>query len=258
MGLKDLKKVRVPKLIEAKGNDRISCLTAYDYQTARMIDDCGIDIVLVGDSVEMVFAGAESTLSADIEQMIYHTKAVSRGLKRALLVSDMPFGSYQSSNEKAVDNAVRLMKEGAAEAVKLEGGKRMAERIQAITKADIPVMGHIGLTPQSVHKIGGYKRISDESVLIEDAEAVQEAGAFAVVLEMVEVSIAERIQRSLEIPVIGIGSGSGCDGQILVVNDVLGFSAEAAPSFAKQYSDLQGSIKKSVRSYIEDVRGGSF
>lgn len=253
-----MKKYTVVEIMKMKAEGRkIPVLTAYDFATARILDEAGIPLFIVGDSAGMVEAGYESTLPVTLDEMVYHTKAVVRGRVNALVVADMPFGSYQASVDEARRNAVRLVKEGGAEAVKLEGGTRMAGVIKAITDMDVPVMGHIGLTPQSVHRMGGYKvqgkSRSDADLIMEDALAVEDAGAFAVVLEGVPAQLAKEITERLTIPTIGIGAGVHCDGQVLVVNDMLGLSYQKAPRFVKRYADLKNLIFLAATEYVKDV-----
>jgi len=242
--------------------EKITMLTAYDYSTAKIIDDSGINGILVGDSLGMVCLGYEDTLAVTMEDMIHHSKAVARGTKNSLVVTDMPFMSYQTSVYDAIVNAGRLIKEGKAQAVKLEGGKEVAEQIRAIVNASIPVMGHIGLTPQSVNAFGGFKvQGKNEKAarkLLEDAKAVEEAGAFAVVLECVPAKLAEYITSKLSIPTIGIGAGVGCDGQILVYQDMLGMFSDFTPKFVKKYTNLAECMKEAFTKYIEEVRDGVF
>jgi len=241
---------------------RITCLTAYDYPTARLLDEAGVDVILVGDSLGMVVLGYDSTLPVTVDEMLHHARAVRRGTKRALLVVDMPFGSYHSDTAESLRNAVRFVKEASVEAVKVEGGERRLELIARLTEAEIPVMGHIGLTPQSVNALGGYrvqgKTADSAEQLLRDARAVEAAGAFAVVLEAVPRELAAQITRELRIPTIGIGAGPDCDGQILVVNDLLGLTFEQTPKFARQYANLGEAISGAVRQYCEDVRSGGF
>lgn len=241
---------------------KISMITAYDYSMAKLIDGAEVNAILVGDSLGMVMLGYEDTLSVTMEDMIHHTAAVSRGARNALIVSDLPFMSYQTSVYDAVVNAGRLMKEGRANAVKLEGGKRFEEHIRAIVDASIPVMGHIGMTPQSVHAFGGFKvqGRSEEAAkqLLEDALAVEQAGAFAVVLECVPAALAKLVTEKLYIPTIGIGAGADCDGQVLVYQDMLGMFKDFTPKFAKQFADAGQVIKEGVRHYIEEVQAGTF
>ena len=237
-------------------------LTAYDYSMAKIMDNSGINGILVGDSVGMVCLGYEDTISVTMEDMIHYTKAVARGAQNALVVADMPFMSYQTSVYDAVFNAGRLMKEGRAQAVKLEGGVDMCDRIEAITKASIPVMAHIGLTPQSVNSLGGFKvqGKSEEAAkeLIEAAKAVEKAGAFAIVLECVPAKLAEIISKEISIPTIGIGAGASCDGQILVYQDMLGMFSDFIPKFVKKYADLGSIMAEAFKGYIEDVSTGVF
>src|SRR3990172_7506197 len=256
------KKVTVLDIQKLKDDGRkITMLTAYDYPFARILDTSGVDILLVGDSSGSVIAGYENTLPVTMEETIYHTKAVARGRKRTLLVADMPFMSYQVSIPDARRNAGRLIKEGGAEAVKVEGGVQTKDTIKAIIDIDVPVMGHIGLTPQSIHRMGGYKiqgrKEGQAEALLADALAVQEAGAFAVVLEGVPAVLAERITREIRIPTIGIGAGPYCSGQVLVIHDLLGLSGRKL-KFARQYADLEKVISDAVKNYLEDVKTGSF
>lgn len=246
---------------KAKG-EKISMLTAYDYSTAKLMDEAGINGILVGDSLGMVVLGYEDTLPVTMEDMIHHTAAVCRGAKNTLVVGDMPFMSYQVSVEEAVYNAGRLMKEGRCQAVKLEGAASVCPQIRAITNASIPVMAHIGLTPQSINAFGGFKvqGKSEEAgkKLLEDAKAVEEAGAFAVVLECVPAKLAELISKSISIPTIGIGAGAGCDGQILVYQDMLGLFSDFTPKFVKKYANVGEMMTQAFRDYIADVQEGSF
>lgn len=248
---------------EQKANgDKITMLTAYDYSTAKLVDSSGINGILVGDSLGMVMLGYEDTLSVTMEDMIHHTAAVCRGAKNALVVGDMPFMSYQVSVEEAVRNAGRLMKEGRCQAVKLEGGAAVCPQIKAIIQASIPVMAHIGLTPQSVNAFGGFKvqGKSEEAArkLIEEAKAVEEAGAFSIVLECVPAKLAELISKSVDIPTIGIGAGAGCDGQILVYQDMLGMFSDFTPKFVKKYAEIGDVMKAAFEKYIEETKDGSF
>ena len=243
-------------------HEKLTMLTAYDYSTAKLIDEAGINSILVGDSLGMVCLGYEDTLSVTMEDMIHHTRAVSRGAKNALVVADMPFMSYQTSVYDAVVNAGRLMKEGRAQAVKLEGGKEVVEQIKAIVNASIPVVAHIGLTPQSINAFGGFKvqGKSEEAAkrLLEEAKAVEEAGAFAVVLECVPAKLAEFISKKISIPTIGIGAGVGCDGQVLVYQDMLGMYSDFVPKFVKQYAKVGEVMKKAFEEYIKEVKDGVF
>ena len=252
-------KLTVPEIIKMKSRgEKIAMLTAYDTPIARLLDEAGVEIILVGDSVGPVIAGYPNTLPVTVEEMIYHTKAVVRGVKRALVVIDMPFMSYQVSVEEARKNAGRMIKESGAEAVKLEGGANMKEVIKAITEIDIPVMGHIGLTPQSIHRMGGYKIQRQREKLLEDAHAVEEAGAFSVVLECVPQEIAEEITQRLSIPTIGIGAGIHCDGQVLVVHDLLGLLGDFRPKFVKRYVELGPLIVKAAKDFVREVKEGAF
>ena len=256
-------KFTVKSFQEAKDNNRkISMLTAYDYSMAKIVDAAGIDSVLVGDSLGMVFQGNESTLPVTLDEIIYHTKAVVRGVKNALVVADMPFLSYHVSKEEAVRNAGRMIKEGGAEAVKMEGGTLFSETIKAVVDAQIPVMGHIGLTPQSVNAFGGFKvQGKDEQSakrIWEDARLLEEAGVFAITLECIPDKLAQLITKSLRIPTIGIGAGKSCDGQVLVINDMLGMFSDFVPRFVKQYAKLNTEITAAVQDYIAEVREGDF
>jgi 3-methyl-2-oxobutanoate hydroxymethyltransferase len=233
-------------------------LTAYDYTTARLLDDAGVDSLLVGDSLGMVVQGQPDSLAVTLDEMVYHTRLVARGVRRSLLVADLPFMSYQVSPQQALQSAGRLLKEGGAHAVKLEGGVRSAAAIAAITAADIPLMGHIGLTPQSVRRLGGFKVQRDADRLLEDALAVEAAGAFAVVVECVPTDLGARITQALKIPTIGIGAGPGCDGQILVTPDLLGLFDELRPRFVKHYADLGRAVRQAVQAYCREVREGAF
>ena len=253
------KAVTVKTLMEMKQNKtRIVSLTAYDYPFARIADEAGIDILLVGDSLGMVVQGGASTLGVTMDEMIYHTRTVARGAKRALVVGDMPFLSYQVSLSEAVYNAGRFLKEAGAAAVKLEGGATVVDRIQAMTEAGIPVQAHIGLTPQSVHQLGGFRVQRDEARLLIDAEAVQAAGAFSVVLEGIPKTIATKITQTLNIPTIGIGAGSDCDGQVLVLHDMLGLTATHVPKFVKQYANLRKNAIDGIANYVREVRENIF
>jgi len=242
--------------------ERIAMLTAYDYSMAKLMDAAGIDGILVGDSLGMVTLGYKNTLQVTMQDMIHHSRAVSRGVESALLVTDMPFMSYQTSVYDAVLNAGRLVQEGCAHAVKLEGGVEVAPQIRAIVKASIPVMGHVGLTPQSVNAFGGFKAqgMNEESArkVLQAAEAVEEAGAFAVVLECIPEELAALITRTLSIPTIGIGAGKGCNGQILVYHDMLGLFSDFRPKFVKCYAELGGLMREAFAAYREEVRQGAF
>jgi len=240
----------------------ITMLTAYDYPTAMAMDKAGVDSILVGDSLAMVVLGYENTLPVTMEEMLHHCRAVARGAKTALLVGDMPFMSYQVSVEEAVRNAGRFLQQGGVDAVKLEGGRERADAIRAITGAGIPVMGHIGLTPQSIHQLGGFraqgKTASTAKRLVEDAMLLEEAGCFSIVLESVPARLAELISKRLSIPTIGIGAGNGCDGQVLVTHDLLGLFDRFTPKFVKQYADFHGEMQRAFADYIEDVETKRF
>ncbi|MBT5028730.1 MAG: 3-methyl-2-oxobutanoate hydroxymethyltransferase [Nitrospinaceae bacterium] len=253
--------VTVPDILERKlSRKKITALTAYDYSFSKLLDATDLDIILVGDSLGMVSLGHENTLSVTLQNMIDHTRAVKQGAQRALVVGDMPFMSYQVSVEQAVSNAGRLIQEGGASAVKLEG--RMADRVEAIVKAGIPVMGHIGLTPQSVHQFGGYKvqgkNYLDSRQIRQDAHDLQNAGIFSLVLEGIPGELAEEITAELKIPTIGIGAGTKCDGQILVLHDLLGINQDFVPKFVKQYAQLADSLKEAVGEYIQEVQDEVF
>lgn len=242
--------------------DKITMLTAYDYSTAKLVDECGVNTILVGDSLGMVMLGYEDTLSVTMEDMIHHTAAVTRGAKNALVVGDMPFMSYQTSVYDAVVNAGRLMKEGRCQAVKLEGGASVCPQIKAITEASIPVVAHIGLTPQSVNAFGGFKvqgkSESDARRLIEEAKAVEEAGAFAIVLECIPAKLAKLITESVSIPTIGIGAGADCDGQVLVYQDMLALFSDFKPKFVKHFANAGEVMKQGFTEYIKEVKEGTF
>lgn len=251
--------VTVPEFLSAKAQGRrLTMLTAYDYTMARLLDAAGVDGILVGDSLGMVVQGHETALGVTLDDMIYHTKLVARGITRSLLITDMPFMSYQVSPRQAVENSGRVLKEGGAHAVKVEGGVRSAAAIEAIVNADIPVMGHVGLTPQSVRRFGGFRVQRDEPKLLADAQAVEAAGAFALVVECVPAATAEKISAAVKIPTIGIGAGVGCDGQILVTHDMLGLFDDFKPRFAKQYADVGRTILQAVETYCKEVREGTF
>ncbi|MFA5517118.1 MAG: 3-methyl-2-oxobutanoate hydroxymethyltransferase [Desulfuromonadales bacterium] len=247
--------------MKAEG-EKIAVLTAYDFSLAMLIDQAGIDLVLVGDSVGSVISGYDTTLPVTMEEMIYHTRAVVRGTAGALVVADMPFLSYQVDLREARLNAGRLIKDGGAQAVKLEGGEHVADTIRAIVDMDIPVVGHIGLTPQSVHRMGGYKvqgRQEEQArQLLADARAVEAAGAFAVVLEGIPAILAKEISAAVAIPTIGIGAGVHCDGQVLVLHDILGLCEKYSPKFVKRFADVSGAIRQGVQDYIREVKDGSF
>jgi 3-methyl-2-oxobutanoate hydroxymethyltransferase len=261
-------KVTVPELKQRKTlaadsqNKKITCLTAYDYPTARLVDEGGVDVVLVGDSLAMVMLGHDSTLPLTLDEALHHAKAVRRGVQRALVVADMPYGSYHAEINESLRNAMRFVKEAGAEAVKIEGGERRLELIARLTDAEIPVMGHIGLTPQSVNALGGYrvqgKTASAAEQLLRDARAVEAAGAFAIVLEAIPRELAAEITKAVRIPTIGIGAGPECDGQVLVLHDMLGLTFQTAPKFARRYANVGEIISNAVREYCADVRSGGF
>jgi len=237
-------------------------LTAYDYTTAKIVDEVGIPLILVGDSLGMVVLGYESTIPVTMEEMLHHTKAVARGTKSAMVIGDMPFMTYHISTEEALRNAARFIQEGGAQAVKLEGGVTVAEKVRSIVSCGIPVMGHIGLTPQSIHQLGGFraqgKTLEAAKKLLKDAQALEEAGAFAIVLETIPTQLATFITQSIDIPTIGIGAGAGCDGQVLVINDLLGSFTEFVPKHAKQYAKLADIMSNAITQYYNEVKDGSF
>jgi 3-methyl-2-oxobutanoate hydroxymethyltransferase len=258
-----MKKITVPDFRNMKTEGRkIAVLTAYDFLMARLLDMAGVDAVLVGDSVGMVFSGFETTLPVTLRDMIYHGRAVRRAVKRSLLIIDMPFMSYQVSAGHALHNCGKVMKETGANAVKIEGGEEVCEVVRSCMRASIPVMGHIGLTPQSIHRIGGYKvqgqKAGEGTKLLHDALCLQEAGCFSIVLEMVAAEVAEEITSKIGIPTIGIGSGAACDGQVLVIYDMLGMNEEFKARFFKTYVDLSDTIRGAVRAYVEEVKAGKF
>jgi len=255
--------VTVPELRSAKaGGRRLVMLTAYDHPTARLLDAAGVDVLLVGDSVGNNVLGYDSTLPVTMEEMLHHTRAVRRGVRRALVVADMPYLSYQTGTRDALRNAGRFLKEGGAAAVKIEGGRRRARLVRALIDAEIPVMAHIGLTPQSVHLMGGYRvqgtRVDEAQDLVADGRALEEAGAFALVLEGMPESVGRAVTEAVRIPTIGIGAGRFCDGQVLVFHDLFGLSPGPLPKFARRYADLGEAITRAARRFIEDVRGGAF
>ena len=256
------KKTTIPDIFQMKQEGRrITMLTAYDFPFARLVDQGGVDMILVGDSAGVVVAGHDTTLPVTMEEMLYHVKSVRRADPKALVVADMPFMSYQAGIDDACRNCGRMIKEGGAEAVKIEGGVNMAPVIRAVSSIDIPVMAHIGLTPQSIHRMGGYKvqgRKDHAERIMEDARAIQEAGAFSVVLEGIPAQLAARITAELSIPTIGIGAGPDCDGQVLVIHDILGLCEKYSPKFVKRYAELTPIISEAVKNYVEDVRTGAF
>ncbi len=245
-----------------KDGTKIACLTAYDYLTAKLLDRSGVDIILVGDSLGMVFQGHETTLPVTLDEMIYHTKAVLRGVKRAMVILDMPFMSYQATAEEGFRNAGRVMKETGAGGVKFEGGERIANLVRMTTKAGIPVMGHLGLTPQSIHQFGGYQprgaTVEEANQILKDAEILQEEGAFSIVLEKIPATLAAKVTSAVKIPTIGIGAGPDCDGQVLVVSDMLGVYEEFRPRFVRRYAQLADTIRKAVAEYVNDVKNKNF
>jgi 3-methyl-2-oxobutanoate hydroxymethyltransferase len=244
------------------GHKRITMLTAYDYPFARIVDEAGIDGIIVGDSVGMVVQGLENTLPVTMDEMIYHTRIVSRAVQNAMVIGDLPFMSYQAGVEDAVRNAGRFLKEAGASAVKIEGGAEVAEHIEAMTRSDIPVMAHIGLTPQSIHRMGGYKiqGKTGESAqrLLEEAHVAEDAGAFSLLLEAIPLGLAKKITEELSIPTIGIGAGPHCDGQVLVLHDVIGLFERFTPRFAKRYANLREEALKAVKNYKEEIEKGIF
>lgn len=257
------RKVTTRRLIEMKQRgEKISMLTAYDFSSARIIDEAGIDCILVGDSASNVMAGNVTTLPITLDQMIYHAKSVMKGVKRALVVVDLPFGSYQGNSKEALASAIRIMKESHAEAVKIEGGAEIRESVERILSAGIPVMGHLGLTPQSINKFGTYavraREEAEAQKLIEDAIMLEEIGCFALVVEKVPAALAEKVAKAVSIPIIGIGAGGGVDGQVLVMHDMLGINRGFSPRFLRRYADLAGIMTDAVGRYIEDVKSGDF
>lgn len=257
------RKVTTQRLIEMKSRgEKIAMLTAYDYSMAKLIDEAGIDVILVGDSASNVMAGNMTTLPITLDQMIYHAKSVIKGTKRALVVCDMPFGSYQGNSKEAIASAIKIMKESHAEAVKIEGGAEIRESIERILSAGIPVMGHLGLTPQSINKFGTYavraKEEQEAEKLVSDALMLQEIGCFALVLEKIPAELAKKVASQLTIPVIGIGAGGGVDGQVLVMHDMLGINKGFSPKFLRRYADLSTIINEAVGHYIDDVKTSDF
>jgi len=254
--------VTVPDIRSAKGVRRLVMLTAYDFPTARLLDAAGCDVLLVGDSVGNNVLGYDSTLPVTMDEMLHHTRAVARGTRRALVVGDMPYMSYQTGRRDALRNAGRFLKEAGAAAVKIEGGRRRADLVRALVEAEIPVMGHVGLTPQSVHLMGGYKvqgkRIDEAQTLVDDARALEEAGAFALVLEGMPETVGRRITEAVGIPTIGIGAGRFCDGQVLVFHDLVGLNTGTLPRFVRRYADLAGVVADAARRFAADVRSGDY
>ena len=257
------KRVTTHSLLEMKRNrEKISMLTAYDYTLAKIIDDGGVDVILVGDSASNVMAGHETTLPITLDQMIYHASSVVRAVKRALVVVDLPFGTYQADSKVALKSAIRIMKESGAHAVKLEGGKLVKDSIERILKAGIPVMGHLGLTPQSIYKFGTYnvraKEEKEAKVLIDDALLLEEIGCFSLVLEKIPNILSKEVLNKTKIPIIGIGAGSGLDGQVLVSHDMLGMNKDFSPRFLRRYLDLDSLISNAVKKYSKDIKSGNF
>ncbi|MFN5417179.1 MAG: 3-methyl-2-oxobutanoate hydroxymethyltransferase [Flavobacteriia bacterium] len=260
---KNVKRVTTNVLLEMKQRgEKISMLTGYDFSMAKIIDEAGIDVILVGDSASNVMAGHETTLPITLDQMIYHASSVVRAVERALIVVDMPFGSYQGNSKEALSNAIRIMKESGGHSVKMEGGQEIIESVKRILTAGIPVMGHLGLTPQSIYKFGTYvvraKEEDEANRLIEDAKALEEAGCFAIVLEKIPAKLAELVAKSVSVPIIGIGAGGGVDGQVLVVHDMLGINNEFSPRFLRKYNNLYDQMMNSFQDYIKDVKSGDF
>lgn len=257
------RRVTTHTIQEMKNNgEKISMLTSYDFSLAKILDGAGIDIILVGDSASNVMAGHETTLPITLDQMIYHASSVVRGIKRSLVVVDLPFGTYQGNSKEALNSAIRIMKESGAHAVKLEGGSEVAESIERIISAGIPVMGHLGLTPQSIYKFGTYtvraKSQKEADKLVADAHVLKNSGCFAMVVEKIPAGLGERLSNEISIPVIGIGAGGGVDGQVLVLHDMLGITHEFSPRFLRRYMSLYDDIGKAVKSYIHDVKTGDF
>ncbi len=260
---KDYKRITTKSLIEMKANgQKISMLTAYDYTMAKIVDTAGIDVILVGDSASNVMAGHETTLPITLDQMIYHASSVVRAIERALVVVDLPFGSYQSDPKEALRSAIRIMKESGGHAVKLEGGKEIKESIKKILNAGIPVMGHLGLTPQSIYKFGTYtvraKEEDEAEKLISDAKMLEKIGCFALVLEKIPAHLAQKVAESISIPVIGIGAGGQVDGQVLVIHDMLGMNNEFSPRFLRRYMNLYEGMTTAISQYVDDVKSGDF
>ncbi len=261
--VKEVKRITTHILQQMKSDgEKISMITAYDFSMSKIYDDAGIDIILVGDSASNVMAGHETTLPITLDQMIYHAQSVVRGVSRALVVVDIPFGYYQSNSTKALDSAIKIMKESGAHAVKIEGGIEVKEAVEKIIASGIPVMGHLGLMPQSIYKYGTYsvraKGIDEAQKLQEDALILQDAGCFGLVLEKIPATLATKVSQLLEIPVIGIGAGGGCDGQVLVSHDLLGITKDFHPRFLRRYLNLYDTIKEAVGKYIEDVKSNDF
>tara|TARA_B100001142_G_scaffold308863_1_gene340798 strand:+ start:82 stop:891 length:810 start_codon:yes stop_codon:yes gene_type:complete len=260
---KNYKRITTNVLQEMKdSNEKISMLTSYDYTLAKIVDNAGIDVILVGDSASNVMAGHETTLPITLDHMIYHASSVVKAAKRSLVVVDLPFGSYQGDSKKALRSSIRIMKESGAHAVKLEGGDEIIDSVERILTAGIPVMGHLGLTPQSIYKFGTYtvraKQEAEAKKLLDDAKALQKAGCFAIVLEKIPADLASEVSQELEIPIIGIGAGNGVDGQVLVLHDMLGMTHEFNPRFLRRYLNLYEDINKAVQNYVQDVKSKEF
>ena len=263
MNKKIYKRVTVKSLQEMKENgEKISMLTSYDFTSASIVDKAGIDVILVGDSASNIMAGHETTLPITLDQMIYHASSVIRGVERALVVVDLPFGTYQSDSQAALESAIRIMKESGSHAVKLEGGKQIKDSIKRIIKAGIPVMGHLGLTPQSIYKFGTYtvraKEDKEANQLIEDAHLLEKIGCFAIVLEKVPSKLAEKVAKEINIPIIGIGAGSHVDGQVLVLHDLVGMTKEFNPRFLRRYMNLHDEMINAISNFSDDIKSGSF
>ena len=259
----EYKRITTNVLQEMKARDeKISMLTSYDYTLAKIVDDAGIDVILVGDSASNVMAGHETTLPITLDNMIYHASSVVRAVKRSLVVVDLPFGSYQGDSQRALESSIRIMKEAGAHAVKLEGGSEIIESIERILTAGIPVMGHLGLTPQSIYKFGTYtvraKENAEAKKLVEDAKLLEKTGCFSIVLEKIPAKLAKKVTRSVKIPIIGIGAGPDVDGQVLVLHDMLGMTHEFNPRFLRRYLNLYKDINNAVESYVKDVKSGNF
>lgn len=260
---KDYKRITTKSLIEMKANgEKISMLTAYDFTMAKIVDNAGVDVILVGDSASNVMAGHETTLPITLDQMVYHASSVVRGVNRALVVVDLPFGTYQSDSKEALRSAIRIMKESGGHALKLEGGAEIKDSVKKLLHAGIPVMGHLGLTPQSIYKFGSYtvraKEDAEAEKLIEDAQLLERLGCFAVVLEKIPAALAKRVAESLTIPVIGIGAGNGVDGQVLVIHDMLGMNNEFSPRFLRRYLNLYEEMTNAISQYSKDVKSKDF
>ena len=256
-------KITIPLVLERKlRGEKITCLTAYDYPTARLVDEAGMDMILVGDSLAQVVLGYDSTIPVTVDEMLHHLRAVRRAARRALIIADLPYGAYHQSEEKALEAAIRYLKDGGAEAVKIEGGRKRAALIRRLVEAEIPVMGHIGLTPQSLHALGGYrvqgKTVEAANELLADAQAVEDAGAFALVLEAIPAELARVITRQLRIPTIGIGAGLDCDGQVLVFHDLVGLSFQPRSKFVRVYADLSQVLRDALTRFRSDVVMGSY